>query len=342
MGRLAGAAVAGILLAGALTAGPATAETPPARILIVGDSVTQGASGDYTWRYRLWKTLQARQKTVDFVGPRSDVSDDSTTYADPDFDQDHAARWGAFFTVDGWWAGMGYPEDVTQDLVSTYAPDVVIEDLGLNNLTFVDESAEQVIAKVEGFVADVRAVRPSTSIVLGQLTQSWFPGGEVDTYNALLLDLAAELDRPDARVVVAAAPDDYTKLGDTYDGTHPNAQGEVKIADQFAEALATLPLPDKQVPQPTYAGAADVSARPRVGAARLDFTVPSSATKQVIWKRDLTRGGPWRVAAIVGPGADHYRVTHLRRRHRYAFKLLAYKDATASSSFSNVARARAR
>jgi len=342
MGRLAGAVVAGIVLAGGLTAGPATADTPPARILVVGDSVTQGASGDYTWRYRLWKTLQTRQKAVDFVGPRAELSDGSTAYADPDFDQDHAARWGAFFTVDGWWAGLGYAEDVTKDLVAAYAPDVVIEDLGLNNLTFGAASPAQVIALVEGFVTDVREVRPSASIVLGQLTQQWVPGGAVGTYNAMLLDLADELDRPDARVVVATVPTDYTELGDTYDHSHPNAEGEAKIAAQFADALATLPLPDKPVPRPTYAGAAALSARPRVGSARLDFTVPTGATKQVIWKRDLTRGGRWRTAAVVGPGADHHRVTHLRRHHRYAFKLLAYEGTTASSAFSNVARARAR
>ncbi|MFC7503453.1 hypothetical protein, partial [Nocardioides sp. GCM10030258] len=35
------------------------------RVLIVGDSVTQGSSGDWTWRYRLWRHLQDAGLAVD-------------------------------------------------------------------------------------------------------------------------------------------------------------------------------------------------------------------------------------------------------------------------------------
>jgi hypothetical protein len=344
MGKVRAVGLACLLVA--VLVGPgmerASADSTTARIMLVGDSVTAGKAGDYTWRYRLWKTLQARGKSVDFVGPRTDLADGSTEYADPAFDQDHAARWGAMLTMTGWWV-IPYPVDVTQDLVATYAPDIVIEDLGINNLIFAGATPDEVIALVEGFVADVRAANADATVVLGQLTQTWALGGtEVDAYNALLSDLASTLDQPDARVLVAPVPADYS-IADTYDGSHPNAAGEIKIAKQFADVLATLPLPDKPAPAaPRYAGAATVSAHPRLRAVRLDFSVPAGATKQAIWRRNVTRDGRWRLVAYVGPRADHYRVGSLRPRHRYAFKLRAYRGAEVSTRYSETVRARAR
>jgi len=77
-------------------------------------------------------------------------------------------------------------------------------------------------------------------IVLGQLPHTWRT--DVRLYNAMLLDLGGMADAPGSRVVVASAPRDFTADEDTYDGTHPSASGEVKIARQFATALAALPI----------------------------------------------------------------------------------------------------
>ncbi len=71
----------------------------PTRVLIVGDSVTIGDAGDYTWRRFSWKGLEQTGASVDFVGPYRATHDhdkdkDTGTYADPIFDPDHAAKWG--------------------------------------------------------------------------------------------------------------------------------------------------------------------------------------------------------------------------------------------------------
>ena len=39
------------------------------RVMIVGDSMTQGQEGDYTWRYRIWQWFKEQGVAVDFVGP---------------------------------------------------------------------------------------------------------------------------------------------------------------------------------------------------------------------------------------------------------------------------------
>src|SRR4051794_41152424 len=120
----------------ALGPGPASADASgTARILIVGDSVTQGKIGDYTWRYRLWRALQAEDKSVDFVGPHTDLFDPATGafenpgYADPDFDQDHAAWWGLMLShID--------VRTSVHDLMVDHSPDVVIDALGVNDLIY--------------------------------------------------------------------------------------------------------------------------------------------------------------------------------------------------------------
>ena len=39
------------------------------RIMIVGDSITKGSSGDYTWQYLLYKHLRADGVSPQMVGP---------------------------------------------------------------------------------------------------------------------------------------------------------------------------------------------------------------------------------------------------------------------------------
>jgi hypothetical protein len=53
----------------AVARGVALALPRPAKIMIIGDSISQGHEGDYTWRYRLWEWSQSNVAEVDFVGP---------------------------------------------------------------------------------------------------------------------------------------------------------------------------------------------------------------------------------------------------------------------------------
>ncbi len=50
----------------------------PVRILLVGDSVTQGSAGDWTWRYRLAQHLVDADVPFDFVGPDDGLLDNLT------------------------------------------------------------------------------------------------------------------------------------------------------------------------------------------------------------------------------------------------------------------------
>lgn len=75
--------------------------------MFVGDSMTIGRAGDYTWRYRMWQHLETvLPGRYEIVGPRTELYDTgadaplSHDYADPDFPapaRRHLAGWG-----EGW------------------------------------------------------------------------------------------------------------------------------------------------------------------------------------------------------------------------------------------------
>jgi serine protease len=63
---------------------PVVTDPPPSqsgpKILIVGDSISNGMLGDYTWRYRLWQHLDGSTNTAQFVGHRTGTEN---IYDDP-------------------------------------------------------------------------------------------------------------------------------------------------------------------------------------------------------------------------------------------------------------------
>ena len=85
-----------------LVPAPRAQAASPTRIMIVGDSISQGSAGDFTWRYRLWKHLEATAPgATTFVGDRNYLFDNITAqqgshaYADPNFNTAHHALWAA-------------------------------------------------------------------------------------------------------------------------------------------------------------------------------------------------------------------------------------------------------
>ena len=60
---------------------------------------------------------------------------------------------------------------------------------------------------------------------------------EVTRFNELLAKAIADLDEPRSPLLLTSPPPSYDIHLDTYDGTHPNASGEHKIAEAFAGAM---------------------------------------------------------------------------------------------------------
>ncbi|MFI9171882.1 SGNH/GDSL hydrolase family protein [Streptomyces lincolnensis] len=210
------------------------------RFMPVGDSMTIGSAGEHTWRYRMWQHLRDNHDApFGIVGPREAVYDKATDaptsyeYADPDFPRAHLAGWG-----EGWL----HMAPLVGEAVRAHRADVLLVSLGLIDLGFYT-NAEQTAENVGRFVAEARAAEPRVRMVLlpvipnvrAQSDPAF--ANQVALFNELLAKTAADLDEPRSPLLLASIPQSYDIDTDTYDGTHPNATGEHKIAAAFADAM---------------------------------------------------------------------------------------------------------
>src|ERR1700712_1185428 len=215
------ALVLGVVLT-ALPAGPVTADQAPVRIALLGDSITQGSTGDFTWRYFAWKHLVADGVEADLVGPENDVWEHSSAYADPAFDHDHAARWGDAYA----WIAHPVPQ-----LMADSHPDVLVILLGLNDLTFAQLTPQQVLDQTRQAVQQAQAANPDVKLVLCRLPTTWIGGGT--DFNALLSSKAPGWSTQRSQVVVADSDAGYQQstegaVRDTGGPVHPHAGGGQK------------------------------------------------------------------------------------------------------------------
>jgi hypothetical protein len=210
------------------------------RFMPVGDSMTIGSAGEHTWRYRLWRHLR---ETYDgpfaLVGPRETLYDKATdaptsyAYADPDFPRAHLAGWG-----EGW----VHMAPLIGAAVRAHRADVLLVSLGLIDLGFYT-NAEQTADSVRQFVEEARSgnarVRVAVLPVIPNVRAAEdVPfAAQVALFNDLLAKVLADLDEPRSPLLLVPPPPSYDIRLDTYDGTHPNASGEHKIAAAFAGAL---------------------------------------------------------------------------------------------------------
>ncbi|MEF2525573.1 MULTISPECIES: GDSL-type esterase/lipase family protein [Streptomyces] len=213
------------------------------RFMFVGDSMTTGRAGDYTWRYRMWQHLNATfGGPYAVVGPRTglyDPRDDAPTshdYADPGFPE-RARRHLA-----GWGEGWQHMAPLIGGAVAAGRADVLLVSLGLIDLGFYT-AADETAANARRFVAAARAARPCIRMVLLPVipnvrAESDAPfAAEVDRFNELLAKAVADLSTPASPILLGARPAGYDIHRDTYDGTHPNASGEHRLAGEFASVL---------------------------------------------------------------------------------------------------------
>ncbi|MEV0777242.1 GDSL-type esterase/lipase family protein [Streptomyces sp. NPDC050428] len=215
------------------------------RFMFVGDSMTIGRAGDFTWRYRMWQHLNASYGgPYAIVGPRTGLYDSdahpnapvSHAYRAPDFP---AKAWSH---LAGWGEGWQHMAPVIRATVEAHRVDVLLVSLGLIDLGFYTNS-DQTAVHTREFIAEARAANPRVRIVLLPVipntraaTDPAF-AAEVDRFNDLLAKTVADLDEPQSPLLPASRPASYDIHRDTYDGTHPGPSGEHLLAGAFADAM---------------------------------------------------------------------------------------------------------
>lgn len=220
------------------------------RLIVIGDSISEGGFGHDSYRRELWNGLVSRddKPLVDFVGKRRGVTNQggtcqptssSTNVAPlrPEFDLDHQAYWG--------WCVDTVNNDLPQRLAELNAdgrtPDIALVHLGTNDLSQQAQAASSIRADLDSLITTLRAANPSIRILLARIIP--YSGGEaqVAALNAEIASLAAQRSTTGSPVTPVDQATGFV-VGDLYDGFHPDDGGETKMANRWLEALAA-PLP---------------------------------------------------------------------------------------------------
>ncbi|MCX0245274.1 GDSL-type esterase/lipase family protein, partial [Streptomyces drozdowiczii] len=179
------------------------------RFMCVGDSMTIGRAGDFTWRYRMWQHLEAAPDGPhELVGPRTTLYDaetntaSSSAYAAADFPpaaRRHLAGWG-----EGWL----HMAPLIADAVTAHRPDVLLVSLGLIDLGFYTDSA-RTAENAAAFLSSAREANPHIRVVLLPVipniraeTDAPF-AAECAHFNTLLAKAVADLDTPGSPLLLA-------------------------------------------------------------------------------------------------------------------------------------------
>jgi lysophospholipase L1-like esterase len=213
------------------------------RIMIVGDSITEGSQGDYTWRYWLWRHLTSNNVPgLRFVGPRHGLDDlsesfaneDSDDYADAGFETAHDALWGQPYTA---------IMTAIEDHVREHQPDILLTLLGINDFAWSDETPFQVEQDMRIYIAEARRAKRELKFAFGRVlpteraeTDADF-ASRVSEFNVRLDKTAAELSLDFSPIVIVQDDDGFVPSEHTWDGTHPNTHGELRIAAAFADTM---------------------------------------------------------------------------------------------------------
>jgi lysophospholipase L1-like esterase len=251
-------AVTGLGLACALalagpvgTSGAASPQSGrPVRVMLAGDSLTQGFDGDYTWRYRLDRELVRQHVNVDLVGPKKWPKGGHHHYLATGWDTDHDGT-----------AGTRLLTQVSRiaDDMRPYQPDILVSYLGTNDLVELSTSIammsprpsaqeraqllltglEKMRSEYAAYLQAALAVNPHLKVVLGQLVTRNVDTQTIDNYNDNILPaLVSEFSTPAHPIVIAHLRDrHWASTSYLYDGTHPTPTGETLFAQRFAQAL---------------------------------------------------------------------------------------------------------
>jgi len=215
-------------------------------VTLIGDSITQaqgrrGTNGGYSYRYNLWTKLIDDGREFDLVGSLDKNNGGYPSWPlhnGQAFDQDHEGHWG--WRADAILNGMGNGSLSTW--LTGYTPDVVLLHIGSND-ALQSQSTPSTVSEIETIIDTLRADNANVTIFLAKL----IPTDRVQNPNITALN--TEIDGIASGKSTAASPvfvvdqsAGFDVAADTFDGIHPDASGEEKMATKwFAAMAANLP-----------------------------------------------------------------------------------------------------
>ncbi|WP_328416657.1 GDSL-type esterase/lipase family protein [Streptomyces violaceus] len=231
--------LATLLLPLGLTVAPRATAAPaadPVRVMPLGDSIT-GSPG--CWRAVLWNRLVNSGYTeIDFVGTLP------TQGCGQAHDGDNEGHGGELVTNVA-------DQNLLPGRLASTRPDIVVMHFGTNDV-WSSIAPDRILAAYTKLVSQMRASDPDMRILVAQLipmnpSSCAACAQRVVDFNARIPAWARATSTDRSPVTVVDQWTGFSTAGDTYDGVHPNASGDDKIAARWYPALAAVL--DAGVPQ---------------------------------------------------------------------------------------------
>jgi hypothetical protein len=165
----------------------------PLRVMVAGDSISQGCESMHTWRYRLWEWFQANDVPVAFVGPfhqtqlqEQDLSTgvplpaarpgdelDGPTAMDTgyalDVEPEFLRTGSAHFAI--WGREIAQDLDIIGRQIHDYRPDYLLVELGFNDLVWAARKPDEALTLMQQFIEKARATSPELRFAVANLPQ---------------------------------------------------------------------------------------------------------------------------------------------------------------------------
>jgi lysophospholipase L1-like esterase len=288
------------------SAAPAAAAAEPVRIMPLGDSIT-GSPG--CWRSLLWNRLQdAGHTDVDFVGTLGPQG------CGQPHDGDNEGHGGALVT------DVASRNQLPAWLAAT-RPDIVVMHFGTNDV-WSNRSPEAVLAAYGTLVDQMRASNPDMKVLVAQIIpMNPATCGEcaqrVVALNERIPAWARSKSTADSPVIAVDQWTGFDTASDTYDGVHPDASGDEKIAARWFPVLADLLAQDEPgepgEPDPGQGGAVCTASFRATsvwqGGYQGEVTVRNTGTAPISgWTVRIALDGGGRITQVwngaLGTGSD--------------------------------------
>ncbi len=218
------------------------------KILSLGDSITQAEINRASYRYPLWKKLVDADITFDFVGSMNTQQDKYSkgTPPQPDykgrtFDKDHEGHfaWEASDIIIGRNPNNGTGSGNLSQWVQNYDFDIVLIHLGTNDI-FRKQSNAQIAEEIKAVIKALRVDNPNAIILLAQMipaARNESIGIALASMNEVIPGIVKEMNTRASPVLLVDQSTGSDVETDSYDGIHPNASGEEKMAQRWFEAI---------------------------------------------------------------------------------------------------------
>ncbi|KAK0724340.1 SGNH hydrolase-type esterase domain-containing protein [Lasiosphaeris hirsuta] len=236
------------------------------KILIVGDSISHGREGDWTWRYRIWEWFHHQDVPVTFVGPyQGTVPPDEPAPPSPPPLASEPNTPGVLRTdggyakdvADGFLANSDHfaasgrqvlqAKDLIAEQVSALQPDFCLVQLGFNDLGWFVSGPVETLSSMRRLVEAARSAKPDLKFAIANVPhRTWLPGREdlpvnTNRYNQMLALAIPRWSTDESPVALVKFCENYSCGKHTskaaYDGLHPNTLGDYQIAQAFSRTL---------------------------------------------------------------------------------------------------------